>query len=173
MLRVVFVANHNTKHRALSQIITSLILIAIVTTVGTVVLFRGLDVINTFSVNIGILDKNRLEGVQEDLVIENVRFRNVNEPLIENRVEILITNFGNVPTSISSITITESSSQKLIYDDRNIYGEDLQILSSKNFTLMTQRNFDSTYADEQYVISILTSRGNLFTKFTTPFNSET
>ena len=109
----------------------------------------------------------------EDLVIENVRFRNVNEPLIKNRVEILITNFGNVPTSISSITITESSSQKLIYDDRNIYGEDLQILSSKNFTLMTQRNFDSTYADEQYVISILTSRGNLFTKFTTPFNSET
>lgn len=166
-------SHYKTKHRALSQIITTLILVAIVTSIGSVVLFRGLDIVNTFSINIDILDKNRLEGVQEDLVIENVRFRNVNEPLIQNRVEILITNFGNVPTSISSITITESSSQKLIYDDRNILDEDLQILSSKNFTLMTQRNFDSAYADEQYVISILTSRGNLFTKFTTPFNSET
>ena len=61
-----------TKRRGLSQIITSLILIAIVATVGSVVLFRGLDQISSFSVQINNLDKtNYIVNIKIQFTVNN------------------------------------------------------------------------------------------------------
>ncbi|MFM7796415.1 MAG: hypothetical protein ACKO7N_06585 [Candidatus Nitrosotenuis sp.] len=161
---------NQSKHRALSQIITSLILIAIVTTLGSVVLFRGLGEINTFSINLGNLDKNRIGSVQEDLVIENVHFK-----YNTKTIELSITNFGSVPTTVSSIVVTESNTQKVIYSNRE-RTDTLQILENKKITLTTNPtttsgNFDNNVSDYDYVVSIMTSRGNHFAGFANPFNT--
>ena len=105
-----FVVKKSPRHRGLSQIITSLILIAIVSTIGSVVLFRGLGEINTFSLNLNNIDKNRVEGIQEDLLIENIHF-DYGTP----QMEITITNIGSIPFSVSSIVVTELDTQQTIY----------------------------------------------------------
>ena len=159
-----------SSRRALSQIITSLILIAIVSTVGSVVLFRGLGEINSFSISIANLEKNRVQGLQEDLVIENIHFKENTK-----QMEISITNFGSVPTSISSIIVTESNTQNVIYSSRN-RSDSLEIMENKKITLETtlttpSGNFDTSISDYNYVISIFTSRGNYFSGFASPFNT--
>ena len=90
-------------------------------------------------------------------------------------MEISITNFGSVPTSISSIIVTESNTQNVIYSSRN-RSDSLEIMENKKITLETtlttpSGNFDTSISDYNYVISILTSRGNYFTGFASPFNT--
>ena len=159
-----------TSRRGLSQIITSLILIAIVATVGSVVLFRGLGEINSFSININNLDQNRVKGIQEDLVMENIHFKENTK-----QIELSITNFGSVPITISSIVITESNTQNVIYSSR-VRSDTLEILENKKITLTTNPTstsgtFDASIKDYDYVISILTSRGTYFAEFASPFNT--
>ena len=148
-----------SSRRALSQIITSLILIAIVSTIGSTVLFRGLGEINSFLINIDVMGKNRIEGVQEDLVFENVRFKNS-----PDRIEISVTNFGSVDSTISSILVTESITQKIIYQNRT-FSESLKILENGNFTLKEDTTEFTGDDSHDYIISILTTRGNMFTEF--------
>ena len=84
-------------------------------------------------------------------------------------------NFRSVPTSISSIIVTESNTQNVIYSSRT-RSDSFEIMENKKITLATtlttsSGNFDTNVGDYNYVISILTSRGNYFTGFASPFNT--
>jgi hypothetical protein len=160
-----FVVKKSPRHRGLSQIITSLILIAIVSTIGSVVLFRGLGEINTFSLNLNNIDKNRVEGIQEDLLIENIHF-DYGTP----QMEITITNIGSIPFSVSSIVVTELDTQQTIYRKTDRV-DNFEISKTQTIAITTNKNLDSTIASNDYVVSVLTSRGNFFTKFVKPFNT--
>ena len=160
-----FVVKKSPRHRGLSQIITSLILIAIVSTIGSVVLFRGLGEINTFSLNLNNIDKNRVEGIQEDLLIENIHF-DYGTP----QMEITITNIGSIPFSVSSLVVTELDTQQTIYRKTDRV-DNFEISKTQTIAITTNKNLDSTIASNDYVVSVLTSRGNFFTKFVKPFNT--
>jgi len=86
------------KRRGLSQIIASLLMLAIVVPIGSVILVSGMGSINAFNNSLSntIVIKN--EGIQEDLVFEHIRF----DPS-DDAVEITIKNIGSVETTIFQV----------------------------------------------------------------------
>jgi len=70
------------KRRAVSNIIGSLIVLALVASVGSVILFQGLNQINAFNYDLTLHDKERVNEIREDIIFQHVRFEPDNNDLI-------------------------------------------------------------------------------------------
>ena len=95
--------------RGVSQIIGSLIVLALVASVGSVILFQGLNQINVFSYDLSFYDRTKNEEIREDLIVQHVRF----EPGTTD-VEIYLGNIGTVDSTISSVTMIHNESQEMV-----------------------------------------------------------
>ena len=98
------------KRRGVSQVIGSLLMLAIVVPLGTVILFNGTSEINAFNNELANSLEYRNNGVQEDLVFEHIRF----DPT-SKQVMISLRNSGTVETTIDKISIVNMTNQKLVY----------------------------------------------------------
>ncbi|MBA4464139.1 MAG: hypothetical protein H2B01_08200, partial [Nitrosopumilaceae archaeon] len=80
-----------TRRRAVSQIIGSLVVLAIVASIGSVILFQGLNQINLFSHDLTLHDREHNEALREDILFEHIRF----DPDSAN-IELYLANIGSI-----------------------------------------------------------------------------
>ncbi len=157
--------------RAVSQIIGSVILLGIVTSVGSVILFNGLDSISAFTYDLSFHEKSKNQIHLEDLIFENVRF----EPNTDN-IEIDLLNIGTVESTISTVTILKIDNQEIIANWVDV-NQSIQIKENQRITLdeiiLTGTGIwnDPIYLNSEYKISLTTTRGNFFTTVASPFNT--
>ncbi len=95
--------------RAVSQIMGSIVILGIVTSVGSVILFNGMQNISAFTYDLSFHEKSKNQSHREDIVFEYVRF----EPNTDN-IAINLANIGTVESTISTITILKIDTQEII-----------------------------------------------------------
>ena len=169
------------KRRAVSQIMGSLLMLAIVVPLGTVVLFGGITEITAFNNSISNTIEYRNNGIQEDLVFEHIRF----DPLSET-VTITALNTGSVDIIVDKITLVNTTNQEILF---NIY--DVSAFTSIVLSVQNSEDIDievdlDRYSkplnffswndgmaptDWEYRISIVTARGNFFDTVARAYNT--
>jgi hypothetical protein len=85
---------HNStvkNRRAVSQIMGSIVILGIVSSVGSVILFNGMNSISAFTYDLSFHEKSKNQIHREDILFEHVRF----EPNTDN-ITIDLANIGTV-----------------------------------------------------------------------------
>ena len=165
--------------RGVSQIIGSLIVLAVVASVGSVILFQGLNQIQAFNHDLSFHDREYNQALRESILIEHVRFDPNTSDLI-----LYLANIGSIDTTIASVTVVKVDTQELIlaWEDvpainGTILIEDHKIITlDANLLLGTQQWNSTEYggSNSTYKISITTSKGNFISDVKSPgdnFNS--
>lgn len=155
--------------RAVSQVIGSVAILGIVSSVGSVILFNGMDSISAFTYDLSFHEPTKNQIHREGIVFEHVRFEPNTDDIIINLV-----NTGTVESTISTVTIVKIDNQEIIANwvdvDKIIQVKDSQQIILDNLALGTTWN-DVNYIDKEYKISLTTVRGNFFTTVASPFNT--
>jgi len=162
--------------RAVSQIMGSVVLLGIVTSVGSVILFNGMESISAFTYDLSFHEKSKNQLHLEDLIFENVRF----EPNTDN-IAIDLLNIGTVESTISTVTILKIDNQEIIANWVDV-NQSIQIKENQRITLdevddseiiLTGTGIwnDPEYLNSAYKISLTTTKGNFFTTIASPFNT--
>ena len=161
------------KRRGLSQVIGSLLLLAIVVPLGTVLLVNGTTEINAFNnqMTTSLVFDN--QGVREELVFEHIRF----DPPTGD-VTISLRNTGSVETIIDRVTLVNMTDQSILYkiDGMSSFVPmTVSIKDSADITIDANPEGGSwnsaTIIDKEYKISIITARGNFFDTVARPYNT--
>lgn len=155
--------------RAVSQIIGTLFMLAIVVPIGTVIVTKGLNQVGEINNRLasGITLEN--EKGQEDIVFEHIRF----DPA-SKQVTISIRNVGTTESTINKVTIVKMETQELIVNDQNI---SVNVQPKIGLTISEIGNIsvaqwdDPIYRDAEYKIAITTENGNFFEISARPFNT--
>jgi hypothetical protein len=162
--------------RAVSQIMGSVVLLGIVTSVGSVILFNGMENISAFTYDLSFHEKSKNQLHLEDLIFENVRF----EPNTDN-IAIDLLNIGTVESTISTVTILKIDNQEIIANWVDV-NQSIQIKENQRITIdevddseiiLTGTGIwnDPEYLNSAYKISLTTTKGNFFTTIASPFNT--
>ncbi|MDX1596387.1 MAG: hypothetical protein R3327_05545 [Nitrosopumilaceae archaeon] len=166
------------KRRGLSQVIGNLVVLGIVSSIGSIILFNGLDEINAFNYDLSFHDSTRNDGLREDIVFEHVYF----EPGTNN-LTITLLNVGSVDSTLDTISIVKADTQELIVKRVDVFSllspvEPLLLLKGEKTLELTADLEtgsgtwdDPYYVDADYKISITTSRGNFFATVAVPYNT--
>jgi len=167
-----------SKRRAISQVIGSLMMVAIVAAVGSVLMFQGIDGVSQFTLSMAKIIGFQAGAANENLLIEHVRMVPGSAD-----VELYITNIGSVDVLVTGIKMLKIDSQHLIiYEDSLAYqisiGETLPITETAILTKLPEGGADdgtwrnSNYStDQEYLISITTGIGSSFQKAVGAFNT--
>ena len=159
------------KRRAISQIMGSVVILGVVTSIGSVILFNGMNQINAFSYDLSFHDKAKNEVYRENLMFEHVRF----EPGT-NQIILYLANIGTTESTIESITVVQLDTQNILVDWEEGVSSTVQIKESSN-PIIIDANLNSLtwndpiYRTSEYKISITTSKGNFFSTVASPFNT--
>lgn len=163
--------------RAISQIIGTMIMVALVASIGSLLLFRGVDAINDFNNFAFSFFGGETDSASELLLIEHVHF---NTTLPNKELNLWIRNTGTVDATINAITMVKLDTQELIV------GEDsridlIPIKSLVKITLKdgqvdltgggTQAWTDTYFDNKEYRLTVTTLSGNSFDVVATPFNT--
>ena len=161
--------------RGVSQIIGSLMILALVAAVGSVILFQGLNQINAFNQELTIHDTERNLALREGVLFEHVWFDSAGTNVI-----LYLANIGTTDTTIATVTIVKIDTQELILReeilDGTIYLEDHIALTLFNADLSDFTGTDPFWSDPYYdalpyKISVVTSKGNFYTTIAEPPNT--
>ncbi|EGG42439.1 Hypothetical protein Nlim_0620 [Candidatus Nitrosarchaeum limnium SFB1] len=149
----------------------SVVILGVVTSIGSVVLFNGMNQINAFSYDLSFHDKTKNEAYRENLLFEHVRFEPGTDQLI-----LFLANIGSTESTIESITVVKTDTQDLVVDWNSNVNSNIQIKESSdpitlNANLGSSTWNDPSYLNSKYKISITTSKGNFFTTIAAPFNT--
>lgn len=157
--------------RAVSQVMGSVVILGVVTSIGSVVLFNGMNQINAFSYDLSFHDKPKNEAFREKLMFEHVRF----EPGTD-QITLYLANIGTTESTIESITVVQLDTQNILVDWEEGTDSTIQIKESSD-PIILDANLNSytwnepSYFDSEYKISITTSKGNFFSTVAKPFNT--
>ena len=163
--------NSLKKRRAVSQVMGSVVILGVVTSIGSVVLFNGMNQINAFSYDLTFHDKPKNEAFRENLMFEHVRFEPGTDQII-----LYLANIGTTESTIESITVVKIDTQNILVNWDESVGTTIQIKESSdpvviNANLNSQTWDDHTYRTSEYKISITTSKGNFFSTIASPYNT--
>ena len=155
--------------RAVSQVIGSVAILGIVASVGSVILFNGMDSISAFTYDLSFHEPSKNLIHREDIVFEHVRFEPNTDDILINLV-----NIGSVESTIATVTILKINDQEIIANwvdvNQSIQIQGNQQIVLDNLALGATWN-DINYLDKEYKISLTTTRGNFFTTVASPFNT--
>ena len=162
--------------RAVSQVMGSLVILGVVSSVGSVIMFNGLGSVSAFTYDLSFHEKSKNLMHREDIIFEHVRF----VPGFDN-IEIDLINIGTVESTISTITILKIDDQEIITNWVDI-NQSIQIHDNEKITLTGSNSEvlltpigstwnDAKYLNSDYKISLTTTRGNFFTTVASPFNT--
>ncbi|WP_299290595.1 hypothetical protein [Nitrosopumilus sp.] len=162
--------------RAVSQVMGSVVILGIVSSVGSVILFNGMDSISAFTYDLSFHEPVKNEIHREDIVFEHIRFEPNTDNLIMN-----LANIGTVESSISTVTIMKVDNQEIIANWVDV-NQIIQIKNTEQITIDGADDSeivlqgtgvwnDASYVDSDYKISLTTNRGNFFTTVASPFNT--
>lgn len=158
-----------TKKRAVSQILGTLFMLAIVVPVGTVIVTKGLNQVGEINNRLasGVTLEN--EKGQEDVIFEHIHF----DPT-SKQITISIRNVGTTDSTINKLTIVKTETQELIVNDQNLAinaQPKVGINISELGNLSVSQWNDPLYKDSEYKIAITTEKGNFFEISARPFNT--
>ena len=164
-------SNTPKKRRAISQVMGSVVILGIVTSIGSVVLFNGMNQINAFSYDLSFHDKPKNEAYREKIMFEHVRFEPGTDQII-----LYLANIGTTESTIESITVVQIDTQNILVDWEDGVSSTIQIKESSdpiflNANIGTHTWNEPSYFDSKYKISITTSKGNFFSTVASPFNT--
>ena len=173
------------KRRAVSQVMGSIVILGIVSSVGSVILFNGMNSISAFTYDLSFHEKSKKEIHREHIILERIRF----VPNDEN-IEINLANIGTVESTISNITILKIDTQEIIANwidvnepiqiktNQKIILDSSQIILTNGFVTQTWDDDyyyyvggDTSNPNAKYKISLTTVKGNFFTTVASPFNT--
>lgn len=160
------------KRRGISQILGNLVILGMVTAIGTGILFHGMTEINAFNYELNNHNSVKNKKYQEDIIFEHIRFVPGS-----NDTEISIRNTGTTDFSLDSIKILKVDTQELVAEwnevDSTLFVKELSTVkvNGANLTIGSGTWNESEYLDAEYQISVKTSRGNFYTTIATPFNT--
>ena len=171
--------------RAVSQIMGSIVILGIVSSVGSVILFNGMNSISAFTYDLSFHEKSKNEIHRENIIFEHIRF----VPGDDN-IEINLANIGTVESTISNITILKIDTQEIIANwidvvepiqietNQKIILDSSQIILTNGVVTQTWDDDYYYYVDDnstnsvaKYKISLTTVKGNFFTTVASPFNT--
>ncbi len=155
--------------RAVSQILGTLFMLAIVVPVGTVIVTKGLNEVGEINNRLasGVTFQN--ERGQEDIVFEHVRFNPTG-----NQITISLRNVGTTDSVVSKITLVKTDTQDLIVNNNLGISAQPKVgidVSTNGNLLFTGRWDDPNYKDSEYKIGVTTERGNFFEFTARPYNT--
>ena len=161
--------------RAVSQIMGSIVILGIVTSVGSVILFNGMNSISAFTYDLSFHEKTKNQIHREDIIFEHVRFEPGNDDLI-----IDLANIGTVDSTITNVTILKIDTQDIIANWLDV--EEIILTKNNHQIILDGSNLDLTkgvveewdddyYEFSKYKISLKTVKGNFFTTIASPFNT--
>lgn len=161
--------------RAVSQIMGSIVILGIVTSVGSVILFNGMNSISAFTYDLSFHEKTKNQIHREDIIFEHVRFEPGNDDLIIN-----LANIGTVDSTITNVTILKIDTQDIIANWLDV--EEIILTKNNHQIILDGSNLDLTkgvveewdddyYEFSKYKISLKTVKGNFFTTIASPFNT--
>ena len=163
--------NSLKKRRAVNQVMGSVVILGVVTSIGSVVLFNGMNQINAFSYDLSFHDKAKNEAYREKIMFEHVRFEPGTDQII-----LYLANIGTTESTIESITVVQLDTQNILVDWEEGINSTIQIKESSdpiildvNLSSLTWN--DPLYLNSEYKISITTSKGNFFSTVASPFNT--
>ncbi len=165
------------KRHAVSQVMGSIVILGIVSSVGSVILFNGMDSISAFTYDLSFHEKSKNQIHREDIIFEHVRF----EPNTDD-ISINLANIGTVESTISNITILKIDTQEIIANwvdvEKSVPIKDSKQIVIDNLddseiilTVGSQTWNDPYYVDSEYKISLTTTKGNFITTVASPFNT--
>lgn len=165
------------KRRGVSNIIGSLVVLAIVASIGSVILFQGLNQINLFSHDLSSHDRENNQSLRESLLFEHIRFHPNS-----TKMDLYLANVGSIDSTIQSVSIVKIDSQELIlgWADVPSGNATVQIEDHNQIPITTELTqgsqiWNSTdYQFSNYKITVSTTKGNFFSTIATPgddFNS--
>ena len=153
--------------RGISSIIGTLLMVAVVSVIGSVILFQGLNGINNFNYYLSFLTGSK-DASNESAVIEHVRFNPA-----DNKLEVWVRNTGTVQLEISRITVVRLDTQAIIINENppgaTVFLSDTTRINHPNDGAFNWS--DAGYDTAQYRISLTTSKGNSFETMATPYNT--
>jgi len=158
--------------RGVSNIIGSLIVLAIVASVGSVILFQGLNQINAFNYDLRTFDEQHSAELREDILFEHVRFEPTNTEVI-----LYLANIGSIDTTVATVTIVKIDTQELLLREEFLTGntilleDHIELNATAILTVGTMQWDDAYYNDTNYKISITTSKGKFFDTVAKPPNT--
>jgi flagellin-like protein len=158
--------NKSYKKRGLSSIIGTLMMVAVVAVIGSVILFQGLNGINDFNYYLSFLTGSNNASF-ENAVIEHVRFNPT-----DNNLDVWVRNTGTVQIDIIKFTVVRMDTQEVLVNDTP--NTIISINQIENINHPDDAAFDwqdAGYVDAEYRISLTTSEGNSYETTATPFNS--
>lgn len=164
-------SNSLKQRRAVSQVMGSVVILGVVTSIGSVVLFNGMNQINAFSYDLSFHDKPKNEAYREKIMFEHVRFEPGTDQII-----LYLANIGTTESTIESITVVQVDTQNILVDWEEGIVSTIQIKESGdpiilNANLNSLTWDDATYRTSEYKISITTSKGNFFSTVASPYNT--
>ena len=180
MTTIIFITNRIKLQRGISQVVASLIMLAIVATFGTVFLIQGMEGISTFNSTVEFFKESQTKAAQESIIIEHVTFYPSN-----TTVSFWIRNTGVIEVTVDRITMVKVDTQDLIIENstvtNTIFVKELEEIRITPLTIPSSTNpdqWDSNHDvtgislnSSEYRISITTARGNSFEAIAKPFNT--
>ncbi len=181
-MKLLTIKNRTYSRRAVSEIIGTLIMMMIVLSIGTVVLFQGMTGVNDFNNIMTSFLTNSKDSSLESLTIEHVRFHQTS-----SQVSIYVRNTSTINLDVSTITIVRIDNHELIANKNNV---DTQVfpkdykkiditagIGSEGASLScsipggTWSSNGEACKSFSYTISVTTKRGNSFTTVAQPYNT--
>ena len=174
-------------HRGVSNIIGSLIVLAIVASVGSVILFQGLNQINSFSYDLTFHEKERVNELREDIIFEHVRFDPNSDP--DNggdNLHLFLANIGTVDTQITTVTVVNIGEQELIFNREVPQNQTEAYIPIEDHTEIVMEDaaldratppvwsgsLEIPYGPGNiYKVTVGTAKGNFFSTIVEPYNS--
>ena len=160
--------------RAVSQVMGSIVILGIVSSVGSVILFNGMNSISAFTYDLSFHEKSKNQIHREDIIFEHVRFVPGTDDLT-----IDLSNIGTVDSTVSNVTILKIDTQEIIanwvdVEEIILTKDHAQIILDGTDIVLTSGSQiwdDDYYEFSEYKISLTTTKGNFFTTVASPFNT--
>jgi len=159
------------KHRGVSEVTGSVIMLGVVGSIAAIILTTGFSSIANFQQFLIDVDATE-ELLQESFIIEFVGFNDGFKTL-----DVFVRNIGLNKINIDSITIVDTSAQTQILLDNSI-SVDINPRTREQISVTgtCSLNFDSSLplnacTDTTYRITLVTDRGNIYSIDVVPFRA--
>jgi len=170
-----------SNRRAISQIIGSMMMVAVVASVGSILMFQGINGINEFnSYMLGVV------GITSNSARELILIEHVHMDSTTNEVEIYVTNYGSVDVLVRSVKMLKIDTQHLLFNyeisETVTIGNRIMLNATDGLTADLTKLPDGGpvdpdwgnseyWTDQEYLISITTAEGSSFQKAVSAFNT--
>jgi hypothetical protein len=164
--------DNGMKRKGISNMISTLFMLAIVVSIGSIILFQGMSGITNFNLGLVPFLGDRPNSNLESIVFEQVHFDPTSSTLTIN-----MRNTGSTDITVSAISMVRTSTQSLIINDKSLsvkmpLGTIATITETINVILGGNGQWsDPVNSKSSYTLTMTTITGNSYKTVVMPFNT--